>query len=137
MGTRYQPITWCLYSRPGMEPIHWLPVWNEDYFCSIEHLSLKCCCLGDKFCEVIGPALTSNTSLLSLDLSSNQITDEGVSHLAGGLRQNRSLLSLCLAGNRIGDRGVNALCKVSHIQQNLRIIKILGQPFSLFGGFLY
>jgi hypothetical protein len=79
---------------------------------SIEHLSLKCCCLGDAFCEVIGPALSANTSLLSLDLSSNQITDEGVCHLARGLRLNRTLLSLGLAGNRVADEGVAALCKV-------------------------
>ena len=80
--------------------------------CSIEHLSLKCCSLGDAFCEVIGPALSANTSLLSLDLSSNQITDEGVCHLARGLRLNRTLLSLGLAGNRVADEGVAALCKV-------------------------
>ena len=78
---------------------------------SIEQLSLKCCCLGDAFCEVISPALASS-SLLSLDLSSNQITDEGAGHLARALRLNRTLLSLCLAGNRVGDEGVRALCEV-------------------------
>ena len=110
METRCQSITSCPYSRPGMDCGHWFGM--KTVPCSIEHLSLKCCCLGDAFCEVIGPALSANTSLLSLDLSSNQITDEGVCHLARGLRLNRTLLSLGLAGNRVADEGVAALCKV-------------------------
>jgi hypothetical protein len=79
---------------------------------SVELLSLKCCCLGDAFCTAISSALAANRSLTALDLSSNQITDQGVAQLAHALRLNRTLLSLCLAGNRIGDCGVEAICKV-------------------------
>ena len=78
----------------------------------MEQLSLKCCYLGDAFCAAINPALARNQTLMSLDLSSNQITDEGVGQLANALRINRTLLSLCLAGNRIGDSGVRELCRV-------------------------
>lgn len=81
---------------------------------SLQQLCLRCCCLGDAFCEVIGPALASNTTLISLDLCSNQITDEGVKHLAKSLRLNRELVSLCLSANRIGDEGVNSLCQVQY-----------------------
>ena len=81
-----------------------------DY--SVEQLSLKCCCLGDAFCAAISSALSGNHSLTILDLSSNQITDEGVGQLAHALRLNRTLLSLGLAGNRIGDGGVETLCQV-------------------------
>ena len=83
--------------------------------CSLEQLSLKCCCLGDAFCENIRSALAANHTLLALDLSSNQITNEGVGHLASALRINRTLLSLGLAGNRIGDEGVDAICQVQAI----------------------
>lgn len=79
----------------------------------MEHLSLKCCCLGDAFCAAINPVLAGNQTLLSLDLSSNHITDEGAEQLANVLRINRTILSLCLSGNRIGDNGVSELCKVS------------------------
>ena len=81
-------------------------------FCSVEQLSLKCCCLGDAFCAAISSTLATNRSLMALDLSSNQITDQGVVQLAHALRLNRTLLSLCLTGNRIGDSGVEAICKV-------------------------
>ena len=90
-------------------------------FCSVEQLSLKCCCLGDVFCADISSALAANRSLIVLDLSSNQITDRGVAQLAHALRLNRTLLSLCLAGNRIGDSGVEAICKVYTSQTGLSV----------------
>ena len=64
------------------------------------------------FCDVISGALAGNHQLISLDLSCNQITDEGAGHIARALRTNRSLLSLSLSGNRLGDPGVRALCQV-------------------------
>ena len=85
--------------------------------CSLEQLSLKCCGLDDAFCAAICTSLSANHHLTTLDLSSNQISNEGVEHLATALRLNRTLLSLSLAGNRIGDEGVNALCQVCSIQE--------------------
>ena len=86
---------------------------DMSLFCSLEQLSLKCCCLDDAFCASISSALAANRTIIALDLSSNQITDTGVEQLANALRLNRTLLSLCLAGNRIGDKGVKAICHVS------------------------
>ena len=47
-----------------------------------------------------------------LDLSCNQVGDEGVHHLASALRMNRTLLSLALANNKIGDKGATLLAEV-------------------------
>lgn len=56
-----------------------------------------------------------------LDLSCNQVGDEGVRHLASALRVNRTLLSLALANNKIGDKGATLLAEVltSHSLERL------------------
>ena len=51
-------------------------------------------------------ALDGNTTIAELDLSYNNIDDEGVAALADALRRNRALLRLDLRGNDVTARGV-------------------------------
>ncbi|XP_076443624.1 leucine-rich repeat-containing protein 71-like isoform X2 [Babylonia areolata] len=82
----------------------------------LETLSLRFCQLGDINAQALGRALGTtnkwNSKLLTLNLSNNRITDEGVRHLARGLMTNRTLLVLNLAANDIGDDGAAALAQV-------------------------
>ncbi|XP_075700510.1 leucine-rich repeat-containing protein 71 isoform X2 [Rhinoderma darwinii] len=54
----------------------------------------------------------TNKNLAALVLSYNHITDLGAGHIAQALRFNRSLLSLNLSSNQIGDQGALALAEV-------------------------
>lgn len=75
----------------------------------LKHLSLARCRINDAVCEEIASKLHYNTvagkQLLSLNLSSNHITDEGAKFLADALRTNRRLRYLNLTSNRITDTG--------------------------------
>ena len=81
----------------------------------IQHLSLRNCMITDIGAEKLGISLGTiklqNTKLLSLNLSSNAITDAGATELARGLRVNRILLVLNLSGNDIGDVGACRLAE--------------------------
>ena len=64
--------------------------------------------LGWSFCELgtsgvdqIGKMLSQNSSILHIDLSYNNIDDDGVERLVHHLKDNRTLQSLDLSGNQI------------------------------------
>ncbi|XP_064635865.1 leucine-rich repeat-containing protein 71-like isoform X4 [Lineus longissimus] len=98
------------------------PIKGENYFelikeeSPIQHLSLRHNSITDHGAKLLGTALgtvhKTNVKLISLNLNSNQISDEGATSLAGGLRFNRCLLSLCLANNKISDSGAKKLAEV-------------------------
>lgn len=75
----------------------------------LKHLSLARCLINDLVCEQIAARLHYNKlagkQLLTLNLSSNHISDEGAKFLADALRTNRRLRYLNLANNRITDIG--------------------------------
>ncbi|KAF5403958.1 Leucine-rich repeat-containing protein 71 [Paragonimus heterotremus] len=96
---------------------------NEETFAqliqetgSLTKLNLRYCNLGPNEAKHIATRLGSTTSansrLLSLDLSGNQLKDEGAIYLAQALRTNRTLLTLSLSNNKIGDAGCVALATV-------------------------
>ena len=59
--------------------------------------------------KAVAAALDANTTIAELDLSYNNIDDEGVAALADALRRNRALLRLDLRGNDVGAAGCAAL----------------------------
>lgn len=75
----------------------------------LKHLSLARCLINDVVCEQLSTKLHYNmiaeNQLLTLNLSSNHITDEGAKFLANALRTNRRLRYLNLANNCITDIG--------------------------------
>lgn len=73
-------------------------------------------------------ALSKNRSgLQSLGLSSNQITDEGAKRLAEMLKTNTTLISLKLSGNAISDQGVKCLADVFiNVNSTLESIDLSG-----------
>lgn len=82
----------------------------------VQHLSLRYNCITDKGAQLLGDAIGTlvqqNQKLLTLNLTGNRITDEGVKSLAKGLRMNRTLLALNLANNDIGNLGARRLAEV-------------------------
>jgi NLR family CARD domain-containing protein 3 len=57
--------------------------------------------------------------LEELHLDTNQIDDDGVSHLASMLAVNKSIRTLNLAANRIGDVGMAALAEMLKVNSTL------------------
>lgn len=82
---------------------------------NIRILSLRCNRIGDNGVKLIGTALKTNRSLVSLDLFDNKIKKLGAEGLAEGLKGNSILQSLCLGKNDIGDEGVLFLTKVHRL----------------------
>jgi len=92
---------------------NWAELIGEDSL--IQNLSLRHCKITDKGCAGIGRALgtakVANTKLLSLNMTGNEIEDQGAEHLAGGLRMNRTLMSFTLTSNKIGDKGASKIAE--------------------------
>lgn len=97
-----------------------LPEGNYDVLLcdtsSIRSLSLARCNINDIVCERIAARLKylepAENTLVTLNLSTNYITDVGAEHLGAALRTNRHLRYLNVAGNQITDVGANFIFEV-------------------------
>ncbi|CAH8498211.1 unnamed protein product [Schistosoma turkestanicum] len=89
---------------------------------NLTKLRLRYCEIGPMEAKLISLRLGTmqfvNKKLMSLDLSGNQLGDEGAIYLAEALRTNRTLLTLSLSNNKITDIGCIALAK--SIKKELR-----------------
>ena len=68
--------------------------------------------IGDEGARELAKMLQANTALKELDLSGNRIEDEGACELAKMLQANTALKELDLSGNGIGDEGACELAKM-------------------------
>jgi Ran GTPase-activating protein (RanGAP) involved in mRNA processing and transport len=84
---------------------------------TLRKLNLEGNCLGPKCAAQFGKALKQNTSLLSLNLESNQLTQDGqecwgIDEFISFLYENKTLISLNIANNSldttVGDKLVHA-----------------------------
>lgn len=82
----------------------------------LQNLSLCRCQINDVDCEKIASKLAYlepvEEHLLTLNLSSNNITNVGAKHIAMALRSNRHLRYLNLADNLLSDEGANQIFDV-------------------------
>lgn len=82
---------------------------------------------SQEFCDQIGEALATNTTITDLNLSKNEITDMGVSSIVKGLTVNKSLITLNLEGNRIRSEGAEEISKGLAQNTTLRSISLFNQ----------
>mmetsp|Transcript_20712 Transcript_20712/g.29761 ORF Transcript_20712/g.29761 Transcript_20712/m.29761 type:complete len:175 (+) Transcript_20712:110-634(+) len=78
--------------------------------------------IGDREVSDIANALQKNTSLKTLDLKDNSITDKGASLLINALQVNTTLIQLNLDGNSVSDDTLSALSQAL-IHNNAAILK--------------
>ena len=99
--------------------------WNSEFpqalrvNTSLSSLDLHGNSISDEGANLLAQALRVNTSLSSLDLSRNSIGNEGANSLAQALRVNTSLSSLDLSGNSIGNEGANSLAQALRLNTSL------------------
>eukprot|EP00854_Cymbomonas_tetramitiformis_P009502 gene9502-11258_t len=82
---------------------------------------------SQEFCDQIGEALATNTTITDLNLSKNEISDMGVSSIVKGLTVNKSLITLNLEGNRIRSEGAEEISKGLAQNTTLRSISLFNQ----------
>jgi Ran GTPase-activating protein (RanGAP) involved in mRNA processing and transport len=68
--------------------------------------------------------LHTNTTLITLDLNSNNIGNEGATALAGMLNTNTTLEALYLDFNAIGNEGATALAGMLHTNTTLEMLAL-------------
>lgn len=127
----------------------------------LQVIDLKYCCIGDQGAIYLSQALMYNTVLQSLNLESNnigvagaqaiasyliekpttsiqtlrlsfnQISDEGVSAFASALATpNLRLVELTLKSNKINEKGLLSLGTSLYKNNNLQLLTLLGNTFS-------
>ena len=87
---------------------------------TLESLALRHCQMGPVGTRALAPALGSQTGLVMLDLSWNDVEDAGVRALVNGLGMGASSISqLVLRGNRVSEAGVRSLVPWLSLQTKL------------------
>lgn len=80
--------------------------------CSLKYLNLSQNEIDNDGVEILANAIQSNASLLSLNLCNNEIKDAGVAGLATSLQNNTTLKDLDVANNYVSDQGKIILLKL-------------------------
>lgn len=104
----------------GVEGIKVFAECNSPF---LKTLSLRGIGIGDDGMPFVATLLRNTTSLLSLDLSLNNISD--TYPIADALSFNSTLLSLDLSDNNITDNGIRGLAKVIYFNSRLLFIALV------------
>ena len=80
----------------------------------------------------ISQALMVNQTLLELDMTDNDISDDGITAIAGSL-SNSSITVLDVSGCGISFVGVRSLAEALSTNQNIRILWLHGNPITVDG----
>ncbi len=78
----------------------------------------------DEDIKILSEALKTNTSLQSLELSMNDITDDGALHLANALKTHKTLKVLNLSDNKITDIGAQHLANALEVNISLQTLNM-------------
>ncbi|XP_037098598.1 protein NLRC5-like isoform X4 [Syngnathus acus] len=89
--------------------------------CTLQVLALQLCRLSKKSCEALASVLSSPGSLRELDLSANDLRDDGLEALAAGLAKPQCTLQvLALQGCKLSKKSCEALASVLSSPCSLR-----------------
>ncbi|GBG59399.1 hypothetical protein CBR_g38425 [Chara braunii] len=86
-------------------------------------VQLSRCRIGDKKVKRLSDALRGNTTVTSIDLSDNKITDDGIKVLAGVLAGGSAsdLISLDVRGNHLSSAGLAALRSLQGLRKLVKV----------------
>ena len=90
-----------------------LKKWLKDDNIKLQSLNLSHNKLYDRGAKILSEGLVTNTCLIHLDITSNQIHDEGMEYFATNLEQNKGIKSIKLFWeNEFGTNSIQALYNV-------------------------
>ena len=95
---------------------------NNDH--TLLELDLSSNEISDEGATALQQALKGNTTLQRLNLSSNEISDEGATALQQALKGNTTLQRLNLSSNEISDEGATALAQVVKGNTTLKMLDL-------------
>jgi len=103
-------------------------VWLQDWLrssCSIHHLNLSNNQLGNDGAKMIAKVLESNTTITDFELNDNDIGHEGAEALANAIDENSgsTIAHLNLSHNKIGDVGATRMANM--LRSNTKIIRLI------------
>jgi hypothetical protein len=82
-----------------------------DESCPLRKLDLRSSNLGSSGASIVGKALAVNTSLETLCLGKNNVTDDAIPNLVSALQMNATLRTLDVQYNPISDVGANYIAR--------------------------
>lgn len=88
----------------------------------------------DNAVRIFCTTLLTHTHVHTINLSRNNITDEGAEFIADVLKINPHITSLNLANNLIGEKGGRALCAALRSNHTLAVLKLATEPAGTSGG---
>ncbi|XP_063723252.1 leucine-rich repeat-containing protein 74A-like isoform X2 [Symsagittifera roscoffensis] len=91
-----------------------------------ENLIMRHHGLGAKGAQAIAVALVTNTSVVKLDLSDNNIEEGGALAIAEMLKENFYIAELSLADNAIGEAGMTAVSEIMRSNPSLTTVCLSG-----------
>ena len=80
--------------------------------------------ITDEGAKKLAEAIQVNTTLQELNMSSNKITDEGAKQLGKAIEVNRTLQELNISSNKITDEGAKQLGKAIEVNRTLQELNI-------------
>ncbi|KAL1765679.1 NACHT, LRR and PYD domains-containing protein 8, partial [Sigmodon hispidus] len=121
---RYSKMLTCLsLAENSLKDAGSRHIWNalEDVACPLQRLVLRQCSLTSACCVYMRPALKNNKNLRSLDLSFNELRDDGVILLCEALADpDCALLILELEQCEFTSRSCQVLASMVCSHRNLR-----------------
>ena len=106
---------------------------DDDDIFVLWRIKVRAILLGNSDAVSVSQVLAANSSLTSLDLSGNAISQSGASCLSHSLIANSSLTSLYLSGNIIGDDGASCLSQSLIANSSLTTLDLSGCSISQSG----
>jgi hypothetical protein len=86
--------------------------------------------LDDITCRAMSKVIATSTSLITLDLSRNDLSDTAGGHLAKILHSNTSIIKLDLGGNRLGPKSAIALGEGLMVNTTMSSLNLEGNPLT-------
>ena len=92
-----------------------LILYNTPPQWQLQYIDLHACCIGDAGASVLLTALVTNTTLVTLNLRANYITDASAAAVAPAVDACRSLSVLLLEGNDYSAEGTARLRGIARV----------------------